>query len=255
MANPATPCEVCGKPATHHSTKIINGQLEEHHFCAEHAAGTPDFLAQPHLKISLEDLLNSLLSQAAKVQQQAQNEPVAPEDDVRCGACKLPFSLYRKTMILGCDRCYESFEDKLIADLRKFHGSTRHIGLRPPNFKPSPVRVKAEPMATPASEAAARVAPPPQPKAKPKAAKAAGGSSAKGAQGGETIVLRDKDGAPLPLDDIIASVGGGPAECLQKARAEMRQAAEAEDFERAARLRDLIRALEAKLSAATKPQA
>jgi protein arginine kinase activator len=151
-------CSVCGKPATYHFTKIVNGQMQEKHLCDEHAAESGSYLAKSNVQITLEQLLTSLFQQAqqAGAATEAENEP-----DMRCGVCHLPFSAYRKTMILGCDRCYESFEDRLRNDLRKFHGAIKHRGRRPPNFKPRKDVAHAMPVLM-ESEAAAHI--PPKPK-------------------------------------------------------------------------------------------
>ena len=213
------PCAVCGKRATHKIVKVVNGQLNERYYCNEHAAEADSLLASTHLQASLEELLTSLLSQAAS---QAQAAQAGGENDVKCGVCNLPFSLYRKTMILGCDRCYESFEDQLLKDLRKFHGSTRHAGRRPPNFKPNPTRAKPKPAAR-SSEAATPVA-----------------SEEKKDASGVKVTTK---GTPIKKSAMTAKTGAPAPQNLDALRAEMRQAVAAEDFERAAHLRDQIKEL------------
>ncbi len=153
------PCSECGKPATHKVVKINKGQLDEAFYCDEHAPGQ---INQPHthLQVSLEELLNSLLAQA----NQQKGADISEQDDFKCGVCGLPFSLYKKTMILGCDRCYESFQAQMEQELLKLHGSDAHVGRQPENFKPSLDKVKAQPV-FPESEAAAPVPVPPVPSA------------------------------------------------------------------------------------------
>ena len=43
----------------------------------------------------------------------------------------MPFETYRKTFLLGCAGCYDSFSDALLVDLRKIHGETHHLGKAP----------------------------------------------------------------------------------------------------------------------------
>lgn len=202
------PCEVCGKPATHKFTKIVHGEIQERFLCDEHALQTESYLVKSNLQVSLEQLLASLFKQA---QEGGEAGEAAGTPDMRCGVCGLPFSAYRKTMILGCDRCYESFEDQLRHDIRKIHGSLEHKGRRPANYVPPEKPARAVPI-VPVGEAAAP--------------------------------LSDEEKAlpPPPTE----STPEQEALTLPRLKARMRAAVEAEDFEEAARLRDKIRALESK---------
>jgi protein arginine kinase activator len=191
-------CAACGKPATHKFVKIVNGHLHETFLCDEHAAQSDSCLVKSNLQVTFEQLLAKLFQQASH---SSGNRP-APGSDVKCGACGLPLSAYRKTMILGCDRCYESFEEPLLADLRKFHGATKHEGRRPVGFKPRVTKTKAVPVA---------------------------------------IVDESEAAAPIPHEPAAPTPPDDP---LERLREEMREAVDAEDFERAARLRDRIAELE-----------
>ena len=217
------PCSICGKSASHKVVKIQSGQLEETYYCNEHAPGAKQLGAQTHLQVSLEDLLNSLLSQTQQMAQGGVAGPAGQATDIKCGVCGLPFFLYRKTMILGCDRCYESFAAQLEHDLRKFHGAVKHVGRRPENFIPNPTPAQAKPVIR-ESEAAAPVSSPspsvpdgPSPQPAPE---------------------------PIPKDESVPIGADDLRERLFRLRLEMRQAVEREDFEQAARLRDSINQLE-----------
>lgn len=138
------PCVECGKTANHKVVRIINGQISEAYYCNEHAPGAKTSAAQSHLHVSLEDLLNSLLSQAAE----AGTDKIAgsPEPDFKCGVCGLPFSQYRRSLILGCDRCYESFSEQMREELNRLHGARTHEGRRPKRFTPHSLKAVAQPM-------------------------------------------------------------------------------------------------------------
>ncbi len=43
----------------------------------------------------------------------------------------MSFREYRRTLLLGCSDCYQSFEKQLSEDLRRYHGTVRHSGKQP----------------------------------------------------------------------------------------------------------------------------
>lgn len=135
-------CDKCGKPATHKIVRIVDGTPHEEFFCDEHAEQADTLLPKTNLQSTLEQILSKLLHQA----NQEGGPDAAPVSDMRCGVCGLPFSAYRNSMILGCDRCYESFEDLLTIDVRKFHGATQHVGRRPDNYEPPVVKASPKPI-------------------------------------------------------------------------------------------------------------
>jgi len=128
-------------------------------------------------KLAAAQGLNALIAHLFKAEQAKKHEDSAEAGatvDLKCPACGLAFQTYKRTLMLGCEQCYEAFGDALLTDLRKIHGSVHHAG-----------RVTEPPKRTP----------PPQ-------------------------------------------------KNLDQLRAELQQAIEAEDFERASRLRDQIRAMQ-----------
>lgn len=105
-------------------TRFQNGVAEEHHLCPQCAA-----VSSPYQKKAfpqLDEILSGILGVAAA---EAAGR-VAPAEPT-CSTCGLPFSSYRDTLILGCSDCYESFEKLLVNELRRFHGSVRHVGRVP----------------------------------------------------------------------------------------------------------------------------
>ena len=112
-------------PATVKLTKLVKGTVEELWLCQQCAAEKSPY----HKKISslsIESILANILGQ-----QQAEEEARPGESDLSCGNCGLPFESYRGSLLLGCSDCYASFEQQIVGDLRKFHGSTVHTGRTP----------------------------------------------------------------------------------------------------------------------------
>ncbi len=119
-------CDICNKNrATIKLSRIDAEQLTEMLICQEcNSEHNP-------LHRRTEDAgaaLQGLFAQLVKGQESEEERATA---GVACSTCGLSFEDYRKTFLLGCPTCYESFAEPLTADLRKFHGDTRHAGKIP----------------------------------------------------------------------------------------------------------------------------
>lgn len=197
-------CVICGKQATHKFVKIEKSQTYDMYYCPEHAALKSPY--QKPNKVQLSEILANFLSQEQAAQQGAESYP-----DLKCEACGLPFDSYRKSLILGCPKCYESFQKQLLPDLRKFHGNTKHIGRRPGGGKEqpdSPGSVIPIEEVTGAAVEEAELEP------------------ASPSQGGSALIKN-------------------PAHAIQELTRTMNKAIADEDFERAARCRDQIKEIQA----------
>ncbi len=203
------PCTKCGKPATHKFVRVEKHQIYDMFFCDEHAAEQSPY---QKTKIPLSEILASFLNQ-----EQMQQGEEGPDLRVRCGSCGLPFEAYRKTLILGCPHCYDSFEDQLLPELRRFHGNIKHVGRKPgggleePSSAGNPVEIEM-----PEDEAAAPID---KEEASPAATAVSKSSS---------VLVPD------------------PQARVDELTREMNEAIGAEDFEKAARCRDQIRELKEK---------
>ncbi len=116
-------CQSCGlRPATVHVTRIVQGQVEQAHLCAQCAqeSGEIDMLANPAA------LLQSLLANFA-----GQGQTLQTEKETRCPSCGFRFSEFRETGRLGCPSCYTHFRAELEPLLRRLHGTTEHRGKLP----------------------------------------------------------------------------------------------------------------------------
>jgi protein arginine kinase activator len=131
-------CARCGRPATFKFTRIEDGSVNDIFLCNEHAAETSKY-QKPATHLS--DILQGLLKQEFGSKAAAGQSAPA---DLECKHCGLPFEAYRRNLMLGCSSCYEAFHDFLIADLRKFHGETRHVGRRPGGATVDPNPLKPE---------------------------------------------------------------------------------------------------------------
>ncbi|MBN1867177.1 UvrB/UvrC motif-containing protein [Candidatus Sumerlaeota bacterium] len=114
-------CMKCDRPATYRITKILKGKVFDILLCAEHAQAY-----SPHLQKPDSSKLMELLQQFFKEQQEAGAVQEGEETSPVCSNCGLSFEAYRKTLLLGCSECYQSFERLLVPDLRKIHGATSH---------------------------------------------------------------------------------------------------------------------------------
>lgn len=193
----------CGKPATHKFTRIQDGQIYDLYLCADHAAELSPY--QKPKQIALSDILEGMLKQDfSKLVGGGGGAPTG----VTCKHCGLSFEDYRKNLLLGCSDCYESFHDYLVADLRRFHGDTRHVGRRPGGGLAQP---PAPQPAGPFEDAAGRVEEEEEEPVSP-------------TKGAENLIA-DTDRA---IEELTRT---------------MKAAIAAEDYEKAARCRDQIREL------------
>jgi protein arginine kinase activator len=122
-------CEICSKNrATIKLTRVDDGQVTEALICQSCAGEhSPLQKKSDEAAAGLQSLFANLLKEKSGEEAAAKVEP----EPATCTACGMSFETYRKTFLLGCERCYESFEEALLGDLRKIHGDTRHVGKIP----------------------------------------------------------------------------------------------------------------------------
>lgn len=134
-------CDECReRPASVHITKIVNGEKTQVRLCKDCAAKyqqqlgfgiTPDF--------SFHKFLAGILDSDSF------EGPIGTgyRKKLECEQCGLSYSQFRDTGRLGCDKCYETFSEKLDPVLRRIHGSIRHTGKVPKRAGGS-LRIKQE---------------------------------------------------------------------------------------------------------------
>ncbi len=137
-------CSRCKqKQATVKLTRIIHGKVEELHLCQDCAAQESPYQKKFLAAQSLNQLLEKLFgvskekeppapeAESAAGAEEAAAAVSAPAGELVCKTCQLTFSRYKRTLMLGCPDCYESFGAPLLTDLRKIHGSVIHTGRVP----------------------------------------------------------------------------------------------------------------------------
>ena len=113
-------CDICGKPATFHITKIINGKKVEVHLCSECAE-----------KASL-DAMNlplDLFPKLKELEEQIVSQKVAASDS--CPNCGASLSEIEKGARFSCPNCYVALGNRLFELLAQMHGATEHKGKTP----------------------------------------------------------------------------------------------------------------------------
>ena len=55
--------------------------------------------------------------------------------DLRCNSCNTTWQGFQKNGLFGCQNCYSAFNERLKVLLRRIHGSNKHIGNRPSNYR------------------------------------------------------------------------------------------------------------------------
>ena len=109
-------CDFCDNPAVYHEIRASGGTTEEVHLCAEHAAEAGLQIGDGGLGISL-----SLSESIPAVSPQA------------CPACGMSIADFKKTSLMGCDECYNTFESHLEPLVSRIQTGTQHVGKAPIN--------------------------------------------------------------------------------------------------------------------------
>jgi len=108
-------CDSCKKnEATVHSVSIINGVKQEHYLCSECANA-----AQFKLP-GLFDILGGF------------HPPHKEQLTCECGQ---DYSVFKKTGLLGCPKCYTTYHNQLMPIIKQMQsGRIHHVGRAPENF-------------------------------------------------------------------------------------------------------------------------
>jgi protein arginine kinase activator len=133
-------CQACGKnPATVHLTEIVGGEKREKHLCENCAVEEGIAVGKP--AASLSDWLSTFVSQqqAAGAMAGALGAVVAAGavegGGAACEGCGLTYNEFRQRGLLGCPKCYKSFEQMLMPLIQRAHeNAERHIGRAPPQL-------------------------------------------------------------------------------------------------------------------------
>lgn len=105
--------------AQFHYKQIMGGKKTEHHLCAA-CAQTLGFLSKTDSLFDIGSLLNDFISMP--------KQAGAGRTDVCCNVCKTTYDEFRRTGLLGCDKCYDAFGSIIESSLSQIQPSTTHKG-------------------------------------------------------------------------------------------------------------------------------
>lgn len=119
-------CQICrNHEATIHFTNVVGNKVEKIHLC-ETCAEDKGFDYLKKSNFSMSDLLVGLVDSSVRAGGKGGNV---------CPNCGHNYRSFKKSVLLGCSRCYEHFQAQLLPVLRSIHGNTRHIGKVPKRFR------------------------------------------------------------------------------------------------------------------------
>jgi len=126
-------CDICGKPATVHITKIIDNKKVKIHLCSECAE-----------KASL-DAMNipaEIFPKIKELEQQLISSHSSGNADL-CPSCGASLSEILKGSRFSCPDCYAALGQRLSEILMQMHGACRHVGKTPKRHAPNAIASKA----------------------------------------------------------------------------------------------------------------
>lgn len=126
-------CSRCHiNPVTIKLTRIVKGKVIEMNLCQSCAAELSPYQKKfSPAQQSLNALIDMLKAEKS-IAPEAETETAEAAPDAVCPACGVAYSAYQRSLMLGCAKCYDSFSEPLLADIRKVHGSVQHCGRVPP---------------------------------------------------------------------------------------------------------------------------
>lgn len=124
-------CDQCDNEATVHEVTVVGNQKVEKHLC-ESCAQSEGLTTQPTEPINA--LLSKFIMAPGLVQQAVTggNKPKGENKAPECPECSMTWMQFRKSGLLGCATCYETFESRLAPLIeRAQEGATHHVGKAP----------------------------------------------------------------------------------------------------------------------------
>lgn len=125
-------CDNCKKnEATVHIKKLINGAKQEYSLCdgCANELNEMSFVDISSIGLSntftVQDLLGGIIDY---VNQSSQNATV---NITTCKNCGMSYTEFKKTGLMGCSECYESFKASLIPIIKRVQGNIEHVGKIP----------------------------------------------------------------------------------------------------------------------------
>ncbi len=117
-------CQECQKRiAKVHFTQIIKNNKVTMYLC-ENCAREKGSIGFPG-QFDAGDFFSGLMGRPVELE----------EDEIVCSKCKMTYDEFQKVGKLGCDKCYETFEEKLGGLIKRLHGNIEHHGKAPKRSK------------------------------------------------------------------------------------------------------------------------
>lgn len=111
-----TTCDLCEQLAIYHDVRIVNGVHSTVSLCHEHAVKAGINLGPVDLSVVLE--IPQIMEGVASAKS--------------CSDCGMTIAEYKKTSLLGCPACYETFREQISKIIAKVQGNqAQHIGRAP----------------------------------------------------------------------------------------------------------------------------
>lgn len=199
-------CDVCHvREATIQFTEIVNGVRNDQHLCSECAKNHTIPIKDPMgNEIPIGNILSGILANCAR------NVTTHQSDEPVCMNCGMTASELGKTGRVGCSECYDAFSMILDKNLKTIQGIDEHKGKQPKNATHLVLKDKS--------------------------------AVRRGRINLKSGSADDRSETDKIIDEIISKAGeGGEAQAI---RNEMNRAVAAEDYEKAAMLRDRLHAIE-----------
>jgi len=115
-------CDYCDNEAVVHDTAKEGGKYVAKHLCAEHAADHGIEIQVGPSSATLGTVLKATITTGV---------PGASQQP-KCSECGLTFAEFRRSGVLGCPRCYDTFEPQLGPLMERAHeGGLHHVGKVP----------------------------------------------------------------------------------------------------------------------------
>lgn len=107
-------CEKCKKKeACYHSTLVVNGDSKSTHLCEDCARAEGVFAKNTSIFDDFRSLTNML--------------GFNDFDDIVCKNCGMTLRQFRDFGLLGCEKCYDTFEDEIEDIIRRVQPYNQHV--------------------------------------------------------------------------------------------------------------------------------
>ncbi len=121
-------CERCGQRAAQvHFSRVVNGEKSERFLCEDCAReeGAFHFMLGP--QFTVQHVLGGLIGNGP----QMANRETQAASEHSCPHCGYTYREFAESGRLGCDRCYEAFQNELNPLILRLHGRVQHRGKLP----------------------------------------------------------------------------------------------------------------------------